>query len=409
MSDPSDRENIQPSSPAKENSQSTALETGPSQKKQPDDPALGLIKKPSLSKKTLRLLAMCVAGCIGFGVVIGLTPHKPKQAQQKDKAAQQYDQQIPSELAVTPEDYRGLAGNTEKTAPLPTTTGLVAGRTAAPQYATYSNGQKPDQRAQFPGQNQPSNTDQGKQPPTTRPTPLFNTSYGVTTPDEEARRRLAALTSGFFFPWQSPEVQKQAEKQKSDSQTKADQDVQAQIAAVSSAYESPYNKQNMAKEKEQFLLNQQADYSAYLDNHYLSPVDAEHMLMAGTLISITMMTGINSDVPGTIIAQVNENVFDSLYGLNILIPRGSRLIGTYDNSISFGQDRVLVTWGRLIRTDGVSISLRGMKGADLQGKSGLHDQVDFHLAQILAVVGASTLFNIGTNAAIAALSTNQIS
>ena len=180
-----------------------------------------------------------------------------------------------------------------------------------------------------------------------------------------------------------------------------------QAQALQAAYDSPYTKQNMAAEKQKFLENQKGDFSAYLDNRWISPVDSQHILQAGTLIPITMITGINSDLPGTIISQVTENVFDSLTGQNILIPRGSRLIGTYDNAIAFGQDRVLVAWERLIRTDGVSISLRGMKGADLQGKAGLHDQVDYHVQQILAVLGAATVFNVGTNAAISALSTNQ--
>jgi len=172
-----------------------------------------------------------------------------------------------------------------------------------------------------------------------------------------------------------------------------------------SATDTAYQKQNQAAEKKQFLASQNADYGAYLDNSALGPVDPTHEVMAGTVIPITMVTGINSDNPGTIIAQVNQNVYDSITGSTLLIPGGSRLIGSYDNSVSFGQNRLLVAWNRLIRPDGVSIELRGMSGADTSGKAGFSDQVDYHLKQLVGGITLATVFNIGQDIALSALST----
>src|SRR5271157_534348 len=358
-------------------------------------------KKPVVNKQIIQLALIGVGTLVLLATFIAFAPHKPKPAQAKDKGQQQFAKQIPSSLDPSADDYARLkAEGAQPTSLQPyaiSRSPVGAFDSAAPQYQTYTPPPTQEQKAQFPDQQ-----------PTSKSSLLSFSAFATNSPaDEEAKRRLAALTSGFFFPWASPDQQAQTAKQKSAAVQEADAQAQAQANAIASAYESPYSKQNMAQEKQTFLASQQADYSAYLDNHYLTPVDAAHMLMASTEIPITMITAINSDLPGEILAQVNENVFDSLSGQNILIPRGSRLIGTYDNSVAFGQDRVLVAWNRLIRTDGISISLRGMKGTDLQGKSGLHDQVDYHLAAILAAVGASTVFDVATNAAIAAMSTNK--
>jgi type IV secretion system protein VirB10 len=267
----------------------------------------------------------------------------------------------------------------------------------------------PQQPPQGPLGSQPPAGQASNGQPSSQNPPWPSSLLAIGNPNEAENRRLAALKSTFFFPWTSDQQDNQtAQNQSNGKQTPQvnGQITDAQATALQAAYDDAATKQNMAKEKQAFMLHQSGDWSAYLDNHYITPIDAQHLLQAGSYMPITMVTGINSDVPGSIVAQVNENVYDSLYGNNILIPRGSRLLGTYDSTISFGQNRVMVAWERLIRTDGISISLRGMKGADLQGQSGLHDQVDYHIAQILAVVGASTLFNVGTNVAISAMSTS---
>jgi len=120
---------------------------------------------------------------------------------------------------------------------------------------------------------------------------------------------------------------------------------------------------------------------------------------AGTVISAALLTGINSDLPGEIIAQVTEPVYDHVTGRWVLIPQGSRLIGTYSAQIVYGQARTLIAWTRLIMPDGHSINLGAMGGGDLAGASGLKDKIDAHGWQLLKGVALSTVFSVGAASA----------
>jgi type IV secretion system protein TrbI len=117
-------------------------------------------------------------------------------------------------------------------------------------------------------------------------------------------------------------------------------------------------------------------------------------LHAGSVIPAVLLTGINADLPGTIVAQVRNDVFDSVTGGCLLIPRGTRLVGTYDNRIVQGQRRVLVAWRRLLYPDGSSVDLLGMPGTDAAGYAGFGANVDEHLnkvftsALLLSIIGA---------------------
>lgn len=111
-------------------------------------------------------------------------------------------------------------------------------------------------------------------------------------------------------------------------------------------------------------------------------------LRAGSVIPAALITAIHSDLPGDLIAQVSDNVYDAETGSYLLIPQGSRLLGTYSNDIPEGRNRVLVVWQRLILPNGKSISLDAMPGVDHTGAAGLHDQVDYHIEN---VVGATAL------------------
>ena len=117
-------------------------------------------------------------------------------------------------------------------------------------------------------------------------------------------------------------------------------------------------------------------------------------LHAGSVIPAVLLTGINADLPGTIVAQVRNDVFDSVTGRYLLIPRGTRLVGTYDNRIVQGQRRVLVAWTRLLYPDGSSVDLLGMPGTDEAGYAGFGANVDEHLnkvftsALLLSIIGA---------------------
>lgn len=130
----------------------------------------------------------------------------------------------------------------------------------------------------------------------------------------------------------------------------------------------------------------------------LSRPASPFVVQAGTIIPAALITGIRSDLPGQITAQVTEAVFDSPTGRAKLIPQGARLIGTYDSQIAFGQSRVLLVWTRLIMPNGRSIVLERQPGGDAAGYSGLEDDVDNHWGALFKAAMLSTLLSIGSEA-----------
>ncbi|KYH01540.1 TrbI/VirB10 family protein [Bradyrhizobium sp. DOA1] len=120
------------------------------------------------------------------------------------------------------------------------------------------------------------------------------------------------------------------------------------------------------------------------------------VVQAGTVIPAALITGIRSDLPGQITAQVTESVFDTPTGRARLIPQGARLIGIYDSQVAFGQSRVLLVWTRLIMPNGRSIVLERQPGADAAGYAGLEDEVDNHWKELLGAAALSTLLAVGT-------------
>ncbi|WBU64774.1 TrbI/VirB10 family protein [Paracoccus aerodenitrificans] len=123
----------------------------------------------------------------------------------------------------------------------------------------------------------------------------------------------------------------------------------------------------------------------------ISPPASPYILQAGSVIPAALITGIRSDLPGQISAQVTENVYDSPTGALLLIPQGTRLIGQYGAGISFGQRRVLLVWNRLILPNGRSIVLERLPGADAAGYAGLEDGVDHHWWDVMKAAGLSTM------------------
>ena len=121
-----------------------------------------------------------------------------------------------------------------------------------------------------------------------------------------------------------------------------------------------------------------------------------YVVQAGTVIPAALITGIKSDLPGTITAQVTEQVYDTPTGKQLLIPQGARLIGQYDSQVAFGQSRVLLVWNRIIMPNGTSIVLERQPGADAEGYSGLEDDVDYHWGQLFKAAILSTLLGVGT-------------
>ncbi|MGM0741290.1 MAG: TrbI/VirB10 family protein [Pseudomonadota bacterium] len=131
----------------------------------------------------------------------------------------------------------------------------------------------------------------------------------------------------------------------------------------------------------------------------VQPPASPYLLQAGSVIPAALITGIRSDLPGQITAQVTQNVYDSPTGSLLLIPQGTRLIGAYDDSVTVGQRRVLLVWTRLIFSDGRSLVLERQPGADTAGYAGLEDRVDNHWASVLRAAGLSTLLAVGAELA----------
>jgi type IV secretion system protein VirB10 len=153
------------------------------------------------------------------------------------------------------------------------------------------------------------------------------------------------------------------------------------------------NDPNLQERKNEFLG--QTDRSdGYLANQLIRP-RSPYEVKAGTIIPTVLVTGINSDLPGTILGQVRENVYDTVSGNYLLIPQGSKLLASYDSMVAYGQERVLVCWQRLIRPDGTSLSLDCQPGVDLAGYAGFADTVDYHWWRVLTGVALGSVLAAG--------------
>jgi type IV secretion system protein TrbI len=130
--------------------------------------------------------------------------------------------------------------------------------------------------------------------------------------------------------------------------------------------------------------------------HGLQTPVSPYQLMAGTVISASLVTGLNSDLPGFVIAVVTEHVYDTSTGRHLLVPQGTRLLGKYDSVVAFGQERALVVWQRLIFPDGSSIVIDNLPATDAGGYAGLADDVDLHTWKLLKGVALATILGVGS-------------
>jgi type IV secretion system protein TrbI len=154
-------------------------------------------------------------------------------------------------------------------------------------------------------------------------------------------------------------------------------------ARSSAAVESSHAPdQNLQERKNDFLARAGVSDVEYLEKAVSLP-RTPYEVKAGTVIPTVLISGISSDLPGQVVAQVRENVYDTLTGNYLLIPQGSRLLAAYDSMVAWGQERALVCWNRLIRPDGSSITLECMPGVDLAGYAGFADEVDNHWWRIV--------------------------
>ncbi len=124
------------------------------------------------------------------------------------------------------------------------------------------------------------------------------------------------------------------------------------------------------------------------------------ILSAGSIIAASLITGLRSDLPGIVVAQVTDNVYDSASGATLLVPQGSRLIGAYDSGIAYGQSRAQLVWQRIVLPDGSSLRMDNVPATDASGYAGLSDRVDFHGWMLLKGAALSTLLGVSSDLAL---------
>ncbi len=222
------------------------------------------------------------------------------------------------------------------------------------------------------------------------------------SPEEQARlaeqQRLrqeaeaAARSQLFVQVRQRTDQQPQTEQATATGETQRDP-----FAAVPGSAERQRPDETFSQngqDKKAAFLSAPVDTKIYATGRLQTPA-SPYQVMAGTIIPAAMVTGLNSDLPGQAIASVTEPVYDTVSGRTLLIPQGSRLLGTYDAQVAYGQSRVLLVWTRLIMPDGSSIVLDRLPGSDTKGFAGLEDQADNHWGKLLAGAALSTLLGVG--------------
>ena len=146
------------------------------------------------------------------------------------------------------------------------------------------------------------------------------------------------------------------------------------------------------------FLDETTSPQSHLDQPLLYP-RSQYEIQAGTVIPAALLTGINTDLPGDVIASVTSPVYDSVTGEHLLIPQGAKLYGAYDSQITNGQNRALLVWHRLLLPNGRSIQLDLMRGTDGAGYAGVEDRVDYHTGKLMLGAALSTAIAFAGNLA----------
>lgn len=313
-----------------------------------------------LSRKALIGLGAVASVGIGVALVVALQDHdaddRPSELYNTDRVAQV------EALSRLPRDYSGLP---RPSTPVPRLGPPLPGDMGRPILSAQERGQ---------AVSLPPMPDSPGAPPSPPP--------HVYPAIQQARQeREAARTSRLFLgeaDTGSFAAERPADIPPSSPQAMASEP--APVGAVGSRAES-------------FLARESDRRTASSDRLRAPP--SPYVLQAGSTIPAALVTGLRSDLPGQVVAQVTEPVYDSPTGRHLLIPQGSRLIGQYDADVEYAQERVLLVWNRLILPDGRSIVLERQPGADATGQAGLQDRVDNHWGRLFRAGLLSTLLGAG--------------
>lgn len=216
-------------------------------------------------------------------------------------------------------------------------------------------------------------------------------------PQEEAdtQKIKQANTSSLFFAGTTPPNERFLDH---PDEQQASKTSSTPSSTPSSDKQSAYSSQNMQSQKMDFLKSSDENEDVYDKHPLLKPI-SPYEVQAGTMIPAELITAINTTLPGSVIAQIRQNIFDTVSGSFLLIPKGSKLIGEYQSIISYGQERVLIAFTRIIRPDGSSIQLDKYVGTDVTGQSGMKGDVDNHWGRVLGAATLSTLLSVGAGIA----------
>jgi type IV secretory pathway VirB10-like protein len=345
----------------------TAPAGGPAPKA-PAAAILGVPRNPVTRYRRQVVAAIAVTILVAFviALLIGFRPPKPvaKGPSDPDKTATPGGSLAGPDFGTLAKSYGDPNGPIGQAPPV---TGLPASETAGPASAPGS----PARAAPTPEQQQARDMAQSAR----TASPFFAPGAGAGGASPSAAP--AAAAPSYTFP--APATPATS----ASGQTGASADRMLPASAI----------QNMQDQKRAFVetAGQKNDYVAGAYQHPISPYEVK----AGAIIPAALITALNSDLPGEIIAQVTEGVYDHATGRTLLIPQGARLVGKYDSQVAYGQNRALIVWTRIILPDGRSIDLGVMTGADLSGASGLADQVDSHISPMLRAIALSTAITVG--------------
>jgi type IV secretion system protein TrbI len=291
-----------------------------------------------LSRKVLLGLGIVAAAGIAAALFVALEPHRQTTGSELYNTS---SRSTPEGLNSLPRDYTGLPKNVPRLGPpLPGDLGPPIASAGAPAPVMASNAGQQEEEA------------------------ALKSSLFITTNFQQAAG--AAVTAA-AAPAATP-------------------------AAGAAATQTPRDG-NLA------FLNGAVDRRTVSPDRVEAPA-SRYVLQAGSVIPAALITGIRSDLPGEVTAQVTEDVYDSPTGRILLIPQGARLVGQYDAQVSFGQSRVLLVWTRLIMPNGRSIVLERQPAADAAGYAGLEDEVDNHWGMLFKAAILSTILSVGSEAGV---------
>lgn len=215
-----------------------------------------------------------------------------------------------------------------------------------------------------------------------------------------------AKTSGMIFAGLSSGVENPLEPQSDKLKFPGSSSNQTSNISPTEEQAELFKKQAQDKQKVAVIKASDNPEDIYDLHNVITPA-SPYQILSGTMISATLITGIDTSIAGTVIAQVRSDVYNTVTGRYLLIPRGSKLLGDYDSRVSPGQRRILIAFNRIIRPDGSSILLGKSFSADLGGHAGLEGNVNNHWGRILGAATISTIFSVGAGVASDRMSNNN--